>query len=247
MLEHKSNQLPFDLIYKKTSPGSARQRNIGFSLSRGNCLLFFDDDVILDSEYIHIIMDTFAQHKKEQLGGMTRKITNIKQSPIAWERIFRKVFFLSDLGQGKIKISGFPSPKINDTPGYVEFLPGCNMIYKRNVFSQFLFDEALTGYSYMEDVDLSFRIGKKYLLYYQPKAKIKHYSTTHKTYDSRALRKMMIQNHRYLFKKNQNHDLTHILSHWLSILGVLLYNVLIERDLRAGYGIIEGLIDPKRC
>lgn len=247
MIEQKRNQFPFDVIYRKTPPGLTRQRNIGISLCQGNSLFFFDDDVVLDSEYIRTIMDTFAQHKKEKLGGMTGNITNIKQSSKAWERIFNKIFFLNDLGQGKIKLSGFPSPKIDDKPGYVEFLSGCNMIYKSNVFSQFLFDEALTGYSYMEDVDLSFRVGKKYLLFYQPKAKLKHYSTTYKTYDSRALRKMMIQNHRYLFKKNQNHDLTHILSHWLSVLGVFIYNVLIQQDLRAGLGIIEGLIDSKRC
>lgn len=247
MLEQKSDQLSFDVIYKKTSPGSARQRNIGFSLSRGKFLFFFDDDVVLDSEYIRTIIDTFIKYKEKNLGGMTGRITNIKQSPKAWERIFFKLFFLTDLGKGKIKLSGFPSVKIDEKPAYVEFLTGCNMVYKSEVFSKFLFDEALTGYSYMEDVDLSFRVGKKYLLYYQPRAKLKHYSTSYKTYDSRTLRKMMIQNHRYLFKKNQKHDLIHIYCHLLSIIGVFIYNVFIQRDLRAGLGIIEGLINPKRC
>jgi GT2 family glycosyltransferase len=245
MLEQRSDQLLFDVVYKRTSPGAARQRNIGFTLSRGNYLFFFDDDVVIDSDYIRIIEGTFAHHKEEQLGGMTGRITNIKQSSKAWVRFFLKFFFLTDLGQGKIKLSGFPSPKIDEKAAHVEFLSGCNMVYPRKVFSQFQFDEALTGYSYMEDVDLSFRVRQKYLLYYQPKAKLKHYSTTYKTHDPRALRKMMIQNHRYLFKKNQRHDLAHILSHWFSILGVFFYNVFIQRNLSAGLGIIEGLKDPK--
>jgi GT2 family glycosyltransferase len=247
MLVERSDQLPFDVVYKRTSPGSARQRNIGFSLSRGNYLFFFDDDVVLEPEYIRIIEDTFDEQREEKFGGMMGRITNTNQSSKLWDRVFKKIFFLTDLGEGKVKLSGFPSLKIGKNPSYVEVLSGCNMVYPREVFSQFLFDEALTGYSYMEDVDLSFRVGREYLLYYQPKARLNHYPTTYKTYDTRAFRKMMIQHHRYLFEKNLHHDLIHILSHWLSILGVFLYNILIERDFRAGLGIIDALRDLKKC
>jgi GT2 family glycosyltransferase len=247
MLEEQGNRLPFDVIYQRASPGSARQRNIGFGLSRGRYLFFFDDDVVLEPEYVRIIYDTFQEHGQGQLGGVTGRIANIKESPKAWERIFKRVFFLTDLGGGEIKLSGFPSLRIDETPGYVNFLSGCNMVYLREVFSQFLFDEALAGYSYMEDVDLSFRVGREYRLYYQPRARLSHYPTTYKTYDSRALRKMMIQHHRYLFKKNLHHDLIHTMSHWLSILGVFLYNILVERDVRAGLGIIDALRGHKNC
>ena len=247
MLEEQGNQLPFDVIYKRTSPGSARQRNIGFGLSGGRYLFFFDDDVDLEPGYIRAIYDTFSEHGEGQLGGVTGSIANIKETPKAWERMFKGFFFLSDFGQGTVKLSGFPSLRIGEKPGYVGLLSGCNMVYPREVFSQFLFDEALTGYSYMEDVDLSLRVGRKYALYYQPKARLSHYPTTYKTYDTRALRKMMIQHHRYLFKKNLQQDAVHIMSHWLSILGVFLYNMLVERDLRAGLGIIDALREPKKC
>lgn len=247
MLEQKSNQLPFDVIYKRTTPGLTKQRNTGIGLSKGNHIFFFDDDVVLDSEYIRIIEDTFAEHKEVKLGGITGRATNMELTFKVWERIFRKVFFLPDLVQGKVKPSGFPSHKLDEKPAFVELLSGFNMVYPRSIFAQYQFDEVLTAYSYMEDVDFSSRVGKENLLYYQPKAKLEHYPTTYKLYDSRALRKMMIQNHRYLFKKNQPQDLWHVLSHWLSILGVFLYNVLIQRDLRAGLGIIEALVDPKRC
>lgn len=35
MLKQKSNQLPFDIIYKRTPSGLTRQRNIGISLIQG--------------------------------------------------------------------------------------------------------------------------------------------------------------------------------------------------------------------
>jgi len=161
MLAEQGNQLPFDVVYQRASPGSARQRNIGFGLSRVRYLFFFDDDVVLEPEYVRIIYDTFLEHGQGQLGGVTGRIANIKESPKAWERIFKRLFFLSDFGQGKVKLSGFPSLRIGEKPAYVELLSGCNMVYPRKVFSQFLFDEALTGYSYMEDVDLSFRVGRE--------------------------------------------------------------------------------------
>lgn len=244
MLRKRRDQLPFDVIYKREAPGSAKQRNIGFHISRGRYLFFFDDDVILEPAYLRMVCDTFSKYGEEQLGGITGKITNIGQDSSPWDRAFKGIFFLSDFGKGRVKLSGFPSLRIGDESSYVEILSGCNMVYPREVFSQFLFDERLTGYSYMEDIDLSFRISREYPLYYQPKARLEHFPTSYKTYSSRVLRKMMIQNHRYLFKKNQPQDLQHVLSHWISILGVFLYNVLIQRDFMAAMGIIEGLREP---
>jgi GT2 family glycosyltransferase len=244
MIEMKGDGLPFEVIYKREAPGSARQRNIGFRTSRGRYLFFFDDDVILEPDYIGMVCDTFSKHGEEGLGGVTGKITNIRRDSSPWERAFKRVFFLSDFGKGGVKLSGFPSLRIGDEPSYVEILSGCNMAYLRAVFSQFLFDERLTGYSYMEDIDLSFRISRRYLLYYQPKARLEHHPSAYRTYDPRELRRMMIQNHRYLFKKNQTQDLPHLLCHWISILGVFLYNGFLQRDFMAAMGIIEGLREP---
>lgn len=244
LIEQRGNQLPFDCTYTHTASGLTRQRNIGIGLSRGRYLFFFDDDVILATEYIRTVCDTFSHHGEEQLGGITGKITNICKDSSIWDRAFKVIFFLSDFGKGRVKLSGFPSLRIGDEPSNVEILSGCNMAYPRGVFSQFLFDERLTGYSYMEDIDLSLRIGRQYPLFYQPKAQLEHFPTSYKTYGSRTLRRMMIQNHRYLFKKNQPQDLPHGLCHWISILGVFLYNVLIHRDFGAAIGIIEGLREP---
>jgi len=244
MIGMNGDGLPFEVIYKREVPGSARQRNIGFRISRGRYLFFFDDDVILEPDYIGTVCDTFSKHGEERLGGITGKITNIRQDSRPWDRAFKGMFFLSDFGRGRVKLSGFPSLRIGDEPSYVEILSGCNMAYPREVFSQFLFDERLTGYSYMEDIDLSFRVSKRYPLYYQPRAKLEHHPSAYRTYAARELRRMMIRNHRYLFKKNQPQDLPHLLCHWISILGVFLYNGFLQRDFMAAMGIIEGLREP---
>jgi glycosyltransferase involved in cell wall biosynthesis len=247
MLQQINEKLPFDLIYEKTSPSSARQRNIGAELSNGSHLFFFDDDVVLDFKYIHYVEETFKNQRSNRLGGVTGRIVNLTLKLELLDKFFKKAFFLSDLGNGTFKLSGFPSYKVGDKPGFVMILSGCNMIYPKKVFSQFKFDESLTEYSYMEDVDLSYRVSKKYNFYYQPKAKLAHFPTSYKTYNSKYFRKVMVQNHRYIFKKNYRKDMIHLCAHWISLIGIFLYNFLVERDLKACSGIIDGLKEPKKC
>ena len=250
MVEEISGALPYLVIYQKASPNACRQRNTGYELSHGEYLFFLDDDVVLDPELIEVIIDTFKELRGLPVGGMTGRILNVNVEQISnkgMEGLFKKLFFLSDIGNGKIKASGFPSVKTDGSPAFVEFVSGCLMVFPRSVFSQFLFDEnlgKLSGYSYMEDVDLSFRVGKQYLLYYQPRARLKHFPSTYRTYNTRNLRRTMIQNHRYLFKKNHKRDFYHVISHWLSITGAFLFNAIIERNMDACLGIIDGLKNP---
>ena len=167
MLEQKSDNLPLDVIYRKTDPGLTRQRNTGIGLSRGEYVFFFDDDVILEKEFIETICDTFHRSRGLGVGGITGRIVNIRASQRSWESLFKKVFFLSDFGKGRVKLSGLPSIKIDDEPGFVESLSGGCTAYLKEVFDQFRFDEKLKGYAYLEDVDFSYRVGKKYRLLYQ--------------------------------------------------------------------------------
>jgi hypothetical protein len=58
---------------------------------------------------------------------------------------------------------------------------------------------------------------------------------------------MLIEHHRYLFHKNMPKDFGHFLAHWISLVGIFLYNAMILRDFRACRGIIEGLLEPLEC
>jgi GT2 family glycosyltransferase len=181
------------------------------------------------------------------VGGITGRIVNISALPVSWESLFKKLFFLSDFGQGRVKLSGLPSIKIDDEPGFVESLSGGCTAYMKGVFDQFRFDENLKGYAYLEDVDFSYRVGKKYRLLYQPKAKLKHYPSTYLKIDSKELRKMLVRHQAYLFRKNMPKDFPHYLGYWISVIGIFIYNGLIQRNLPACRGIIEGLLEPLEC
>jgi len=247
MVEQKRDKLPFDIIYRSTAPGLTRQRNRGISLSRGNYLFFFDDDVILENGFIKIVTESFTQFKGFNVAGIMGRIANISNPLRSWEWLFKKIFFLSDFGQGRVKLSGLPSIRVDDELSFVESLSGGCTAYVREVFDHYRFDENLKGYAYLEDVDFSYRVGKEYRLLYQPKARLKHFPSTYLQADSKELRRMFIQHHAYLFHKNMPKDFPHYLGYWISIMGIFLYNGLIQRDLRACKGIIEGLLEPLAC
>ena len=141
-------------------------------------------------------------------------------------------------------MSGFPEHRNDNKLALVEVLTGCCMVYSRDVFSKYSFDETFSGYSYLEDVDFSYRVSKEFILVYQPYAKLKHFSTTFIKCDSQYLRKMMIRNHFYIFKKNIPKDIPHIFAFIISIIGLFLGNAFLLKDLRACRGILEGLLKP---
>ena len=242
MIKDKSRTAKYPLIYVRSGANLTVQRNIGIKKSSGQYLYFFDDDVVLEKEYIETIMNTFEEFNDYNIGGISGCITNIKNEQQFIDRFLKKVFFLAGYGKGKIKLSGFPAFRIDQKLASVKVLTGCCMAFDRKVLNKFKFDEMLAGYSYMEDTDFSYRISRKFNLLYQPHAKLQHFSTTYRLLSSEELRKMLVRNHFYLFKKNFPKDLIHIFAFVMSIFGLIVYNALWMKDFKACLGILKGII-----
>jgi len=243
LIECEMQRAKYSTRYIKAEPSSARQRNIGAREARSEYVLFFDDDIILEANFIEVMYETFRDFEGQNVGGITGRIINVKTGRKAIHRIedlFKKLFLLTEIGTGRLKASGFPSLKNDNQFADVNVFSSCLAAFRRRTFSEFWFDEALGGYAYMEDIDLSYRVGKKYRLLYQPRAKAQHMSTTYKAWNSRQLRRKMIQNHSYIFRKNLPQDFPHLFAHLMSIIGNLLVNMLFWRDFQACIGIMEG-------
>lgn len=239
--------------YIHSKPGLTLQRNIGIKASSGDIIIFLDDDVILDKDYIKQIMYVFDSYSARLIGGVTGQIVNGEEKLI--QRLHRigsetlaALFFLHRYGDGRFQPSGFPTiiksgsvDKITN----VEFLRGCNMAFRREVISTFKFDENLYGYSWGEDDDIAYRLSRKYQNIYTPFARIVLNNISASTGGSKyAIMKMKIENHYYLFKKNLPQDFKHRVAFYWSVVGLFIREAMmlvVEQDGGGLWGLMRGI------
>lgn len=234
----------YPVRYISSKPGLTLQRNRGLDAASGKYLAYFDDDVVLEPECLSFFTEAFKGHPGPRVAGVTGLATNIGQRATGLDGFLKRLFFLTDMGAGRIKLSGFSEMRVGDKPGFVEVVSGCNMAFKKDILKKYRFDERLTTYAYLEDLEISQRLGKDHVFWYEPRARLLHLSTTTVNPDTRRLRRMLVRNHAYLFKKNTAKDFLHYYGFTMSILGLLLYNGLYNRDPWAVLGIVEGLLNP---
>jgi GT2 family glycosyltransferase len=150
-------------------PGSASlKRNAGFKAVRSDVMLvgFMDDDIVLEPQAIENLL-RFWQTARDGLGGTGCNWVN---APPPFARRLKSLRLTSRLGlyrpdAGAVLPSGFHTRMTNFAGStYVQWLPSGAAVYSRPVLEEFAFDEWFEGYSYLEDLDFSYRVGKKYKL-----------------------------------------------------------------------------------
>ena len=229
------------LRYIHTAPGLTKQRNIGIDHAQGALIYFFDDDVILEKEYLLQMNSAFQKHP-DYAGGMG-DISNINRNASWKYQLFRRFFLLPrEQASGKFTWSGMPTHAYG-TPHFksVEVVGGCCMAFRKDALQQQKFDESFQGYSYMEDADVARRISINTPLFYNPKARLCH-NESPVARDRLAVRaQMFTYNYSYLFFKNffWRNPLKIVLYCW-SLIGVCFEAVLCRRwqELR---GYAQGL------
>lgn len=161
-------------------PGSASlKRNVGFRAARpdADLIAFFDDDIVLTPQAIEALLRFWA-NAPDDLGGTGCKWAN---HPPVYARGLKNLRFVSRLGlydsaKGAVLRSGFQTtmPGIEQDT-YVRWLPSGAAVYPRKVLAEYSFDEWFESYSYLEDLDLSYRVSKKYRLAVVADAHFYHY------------------------------------------------------------------------
>lgn len=244
-----------NIKHKRYKTGLTTARNMGIKESIGDIIIFLDDDVVLDKEYIYHIASIFKTFG-EDVGAACGEITGneyksralpgmIENESIQQIRNFvLDVFFLGPWGDGTFHRSGFPSHPINrrDTL-FVECLQGANMAFRREVLNKFRFDENLQGYCFMEDCDISYRVSREYKIVYTPRAKLVH-NTSVISRDSDDLRmKMLLENHYYLFKKNFPQKIYNKFAFWTSVFGLFFISFIGMRkyDVKGLYSGLKSI------
>jgi GT2 family glycosyltransferase len=157
-----------------TKRGSCFQRNKGGKASKGDILLFLDDDVELEPQYLAELRQ--AYENDSEVKGATGYIVNAEENnPLML--LYKKLFLLShNGGKGRLQASGYPGWNFKpDVLTTVEIMSGCNFSLRRSLFADYHFNEIFKGYSLMEDVELSYRLSRRFKLVQIPQARLQHF------------------------------------------------------------------------
>jgi GT2 family glycosyltransferase len=120
LIEFQAN-LNFKIINERNK-GLSNARNTGVYNSSGSHCMFIDDDVILDSECVRLLLQGMEKYNSDIVGGtvlLPQEFENIKSKKV------RK--YLSEL-QYQNDIENLQEPK---------YIVGANMLFKRSVFLKY--------------------------------------------------------------------------------------------------------------
>lgn len=158
--------------------GAAQARNRGIDESTGNIIFFFDDDVVLDNDFLKYILEDYDACP--EVGGMGGIITNYSFMNNLQIKLFNCLFFQGIFKDNRRTI--FTNFHKYLKPIATDKLSGGCCSYKKQILAMERFDEnfdkMFNGYSFGEDIDLSMRISKKSTLIIDTRAKLIHNSHT---------------------------------------------------------------------
>jgi glycosyltransferase involved in cell wall biosynthesis len=212
------------VVWQRASTlGAAAQRNQGVAMATQPFIWFFDDDILFEPECVARMWR--AIESDPGLGGVNAMIINQRYQPPG--RVSRAVFALLNGGNEPSFAGRILGPAVNLLPEDRDNLPEivptewlnttCT-IYRREALPSPPFDAVFTGYSMMEDVTLSVRVGRRWRLSNARTARILHDTQQgeHKA-DVRALARMELLNRYYV--------MTEILGRrtWRNCLGLLVW------------------------
>lgn len=207
-------------------------RNIGIKNAIGEIVLFLDDDVVLDVNYLSEILSVYNNNPDAL--GVQGFITNLRanENPIvsSLKTLINKLFYFSSTYDNHCR--ALPStntvyPLYLEGVTTCEWLTGANQSYRRTIFEEFTFDEKLKRYSFKEDVDISYRIQKKYpnSLFITPYAELIHKVSPSGRLPKKDLIFMKHTYSLYLFYKNIDQSYTNKIIYLWSEFGHFIRNI----------------------
>lgn len=153
-----------------TSPvrSASRQRNLGIAAVDASVDLigFADDDVVFAGNAFEA-MERFWDRSAADIGGAAFNMLN--HPPLSFNAL-KSSFFARALGlysprQGAVLPSGFQTliGKVA-SDRLVDWLSTGAVLWRKEIFDAYRFDEWFGGYSYLEDLDFSYRVGRSFRL-----------------------------------------------------------------------------------
>jgi GT2 family glycosyltransferase len=180
-IEDAVRNAPFAKFEYLTTPvrSASRQRNQGIAAvdTSVDLIGFADDDVVFAKDAFEA-MERFWGRSTADLGGAAFNMLN--HPPLSFRAlkssVFSKALGLYSPRPGAVLPSGFHTliGKVA-ADRIVEWLPTSAVLWRKGIFDAYRFDEWFGGYSYLEDLDFSYRIGGSFRLAVVADAGYYHY------------------------------------------------------------------------
>ena len=145
-------------------PSAAAQRNAGIQASAPSATLigFADDDILFEPGAFEHLLRFWDSAPFDTLGASF----NLRNYPQRGPSFFKHSKISEALGlysprPGSVSRSGWQTviPGLSETQ-YVDWLPTTAVTFRKEAFQVSLFDAFYESYSYLEDLDLSYTIGR---------------------------------------------------------------------------------------
>ncbi|MDH4467880.1 MAG: glycosyltransferase [Bacteriovoracaceae bacterium] len=166
----------FSIDYVACRPPSLpKQRNVGISRIQTDAdwVGFLDDDLVLEEDCLANLAEFIKNQNSPKLKGVALNILN---QPIPKTPTYNKFFLMDSTTPGKITPSGYPAViPCTQTDLKTDWLYGGATFWASHIFKDYLFDEWFFGTGYMEDIDFSYRVSRKYELMVSSQSKCYHY------------------------------------------------------------------------
>ncbi len=239
----KKNNIILKYIHDSQITGLTQARNRGIEKNESDIVLFLDDDVILEKDFIFNILEIYRKYPEiAGVGGfITNFVTGYNMGLVS--KIFLKIFHLGYFADSRIPI--YINPKYKDTE-YVTTskLFGGLSSFRKEIFQEFKFDENFIGYSILDDVDFSFRVSRKYKIVIAPKARLMHIKSDVGRIDYKKYAEAIIYQTHYFFKKNLDKNIyNYICFIWFNIGSVVraMLSLIFKQNPKGIVGTCKGL------
>ena len=192
-------------------PSLSDQRNAGMRLVRPEITLagYLDDDIVLLEGALEA-MFSFWQTAPKDVGGARFNIVDDYVSHVGW---FKALFLIDSKKKGAVLKSGYHTDfgTIKEVQ-YAQWLSGGATIWRREVISEFDYDEWYEGHGFLEDLDYSYRVSKKYRLAVVANARVLHLTRPVRREKNYLLGQLQVINRIYFVRKHA--ELSVLLSLW---------------------------------
>ncbi len=189
------------------APSAAAQRNGGLALLKPEIdwICFFDDDQVLYPDALEKAVDFILGNQDHVFGGLAFCCTDYEKEnrSFRWKdsRLARKLGLYAPPGQ--VAPSGWQSvirhPRKNLA---LAWMSSSAMMLKREILQSVQFDNFFQGYSYLEDLDFSYSVSRKYHLFLLVDARFDHFHSPAGRGSRYEFGIMEIRNRRYFVQKH---------------------------------------------